>query len=72
METKVCQLHPGDTFVIAGTNKEFLNKALKRYTNDDLFKVIKKEYWERPWYKFFIPKKLKRLTIMYLGENKND
>jgi hypothetical protein len=69
METRVYQLRPGDTFVIAGTDKEFLNEALKRYSNDSLFRIIKKEYWERPWYKFFMPKVLKRLIIMYLGES---
>lgn len=69
---KVCKLSPGDIFTITGTDK-YLKKQIKNFSNNNLLiRIIKKEYYKRPWYKFFIPKKLKSLTIMYLGENKND
>lgn len=66
---KFYQLKKYDSFTISAEN---YYKDKEKFDDKNKFLIINTEYYSKPWYQFFKRKKLKRLTIMYLGENKND
>ena len=63
---KLYQLNTGDIFTVSADI--FLN------TNWDTnkFNFIKCNYFPKPWWKFWEKRKLKSVTIMYMGDRKND
>ena len=66
---KFYQLKKYDSFTISA--KDYY-KDKELFNNKDRFLIINTEYSAKPWYQFFKRRKLKSLTIMYLGENSND
>ena len=61
---KLYQLNTGDIFTVSADI--FLN------TNWDIdkFNFIQCNYYHKPWWKFWEKRKLKSVTIMYIGERK--
>lgn len=60
------QLHLGDCFIVDA--ETFLNTNW----DEDKFNFIKCNYYPRLWWKFWQPKVLKNVEIMYMGEKSYD
>ncbi len=65
---KFYQLKPGDCFIV-----DPLTFSTTDWDNN-LFNtfIIQYIYYPKPWWKFWEKRKLKSVTIMYMGDKKND
>lgn len=61
---KIYQLKPGDMITVSG------DWAIKNMDFFNNFVIIRKEYYPRYWYQWFSPRRLKSVTVMFKGEEK--
>lgn len=61
---KLYQLNTGDIFVVS------TNIFLNTNWDSNKFNFIQQIYYPKPWWKFWEKRKLKSVTIMYIGERK--